>query len=188
MELYHIGTASSGRYPKGSGAYPRAIRGKGLSKNQKKFVLAKARKAKKESKSDQEDKFDISKLDEETLKREIKKATIAGDAKAIKKYSPAMTNQQLQEAINRIDLNAKIDKLANPPKPNTFDEILKKGEKLESALQKGANIMKHATNSYEAYKRFAGLKDGTIVPNGGGKDKNKNKNGSSNMNVNVKMK
>lgn len=141
------GGPGSGRYPKGSGERPRAMRGTGgifKKRAAKKKAEAKA-KADVEAKKRKE-KESIDKMDAATLSSNIRKAKQSGDVKQIKLYQDHMTNQDLRDALDRIDLNKKLSQIGNVDKGKeaynklkTAAEWTTKVEELVTAGAKGYN-------------------------------------------------
>lgn len=91
----------------------------------------------------------------------------SGDKELVKQYADKMSFQELQEAMNRVDLNAKLNYVA--PQPSAMDKLKKFSQSVEDFRQvaeRGVNAYNLAAKVYNSTH-----KDGTKWPIIGGDQK-----------------
>lgn len=147
-ELYHYGIAGrSGRYPWGSGGRPYQR----LEKPKNKVNIIKRIKNRKTEKNRIEKEKEKKKIIEEKQKLEKDKERIlsSGTPSEIINYKEkiGLTNQELQEALNRVKITEELKKFAAKEVKTGWDVMNDTANKL-----KNVNILTVA--GIEAYKNF----------------------------------
>lgn len=176
------GGPGSGRYPKGSGERPRAIRGIGVFKRRsaKKQAVANAKKAAEDEKKRQKD--EIGKMDSVTLSSHVKKAKQSGDINQIKMYQEHMTNHELRDALDRIDLNARVANLGEVKKGKEISDKLRKTADYSKSV---ADIMQNSVRAYNSYRVVRQMMQNKKPAGNGGIEKQLNNNKPKNINIKV---
>lgn len=110
-EIYHIGKPRrSGRYPWGSGGRPHQSLEKG-----KKLWLKKSRSISTEKKE----------LSEEDKQKEKQRVIREGSATEVMKYKGQLTNNELQSAVMRLNLEAQLSSLSKREIESAMDKMNK---------------------------------------------------------------
>lgn len=172
--LAHIGNENSGRYPRGSGKYPRSMRKGGF--------LWRLRRKKKA-------KDNVEVLRKPSQKR-LMEIINSGDPREVYKYRKFMSTNDLNAAKNRIDAERNMLKYAQAQRDKgleRFERYADKWDRTTSSIEKFAN-------GYNRIAKISNSIGGTKLPTlsgGGGKKakvhgknkvKNPQKNGNNNNN------
>lgn len=144
------GGPGSGRYPEGSGKRPYQHRGI------KAFIRRRAQKKqdaqyakRRQAIIDQKRKELTAKANREKEKEE---AIREGRASTVNKYKGELTNQELEYAIRRIELTAKLDSYAS----SEMDKNLKR---LDNAFNKVKKVNDYSTTAINAIKNTKTIYD-----------------------------
>lgn len=130
------GGPGSGRYPAGSGKRPwqhRGIQG-----------IISRRKEKKQQKQYEKNRETLRKKREESERqknfreRDKARAIAEGDATGILKYRTELSNQELRSALERVELNAKINNFAK-------SELNKSWQRMDAAVATVNRVNNYAT-------------------------------------------
>lgn len=123
-ELYHEGVKRrSGRYPWGSGARP--YQSMERSGSRKHASLASYVKGRKEQKRLEEAKQKARETAEEKRRHDADKERVLreGSATEVLKYRGELTNQELQNAVSRLNLEASLTKISEKEAKQAMDRI-----------------------------------------------------------------
>lgn len=137
------GGPGSGRYPLGSGGRPYQKFEKAKSK------IAKIRKriqTKKNKKMEKQDPGRLQKIKEANKEKVLRKGT----AKEVLQYQGELTNQQLQEAFTRLNLEANIRRLSESEKTKARSNV----DSVMKNIKTGNEWVKIGS---EAYNSFASI-------------------------------
>lgn len=134
---------------------------RGKSKRRRKFFA----KSVKKSKRDKNASSDTNKKAEtkEEYEARKQKALKSGKASDIMKFRGDLTNKEMQDAINRIDLEKKLSGMSASEKKSAFDridKIVKRADQVNSWIDSGSKY-------YKTYKNLmnAGLEDAKKATN-----------------------
>lgn len=104
---------------------------------------------------------DYKNMDEEEKKKTKKEVLLSADNKIIKEYSKELTNQEIREAVDRINLMERLDKYDVAPTTfkkidNTMDKISKIGK--WAVVGAGAyNVSAAINNAINPYFNMPGI-------------------------------
>lgn len=176
------GGPGSGRYPLGSGERPyQKFERPGRRSSGGISGYIKARKAKKAEAEQIKQQNQKRAAEEAKRQHDANKEQIlrSGKASDVLKYQGELTNQQLQEAINRLNSEATLRSMAQKETVSTLNKI----DEIMKTIETGTKWVKIGTDSYNAFAAiYNATEDGkknplTIVSTsgGGGGSKNKDK-------------
>lgn len=182
-ELYYLshGGPGSGRYPWGSGSRPyQRLEGSrkkssGITGYIKSKKAQKAEEQKKKSEAEAQKKAE--ELAEQKRFHEADKERVlrAGTASEVMKYQGELTNQELQSAFTRLNLEKQIIGLSQKEVKTTMDKL----DNVMKGVKTGTEWVKIGTDTYNTFAKIYNAtsygKDNplTIVGEGGDKKKNK---------------
>lgn len=181
-EYYYLvhGGPGSGRYPLGSGDRPyqkfegsRGRSSSGISR------YIQARKAKKQEAARIKQENERKAAEEAKRRHDANKEKVlrSGKASEVLKYQGELTNQQLQEVINRLDYEAKLKNMSQKEVITAVDKI----DQLMKTIKTGTEWVKIGTDTYNALAViYNATEDGknkplTIIGSGSGGNKDKKK-------------
>lgn len=144
-ELYHYGMPRrSGRYPWGSGGRPYQSQGgkKGFFQKRK-DKKAQAAKAREEAKLTPEER---TQRREEEKQRALKE----GSAQDVLRFKGELTNQELQTAVTRLNLEASLKGLASKEIETNIDKI----DKIMKGVKTGTEWVKIGTDTYNSLAKI----------------------------------
>ena len=134
-ELYHHGVLGQKwgvrRFQNKDGSLTQAGK-KRVSRKQKK-ALEKARKA-KQAKAEAAKK---AKQEQAEFEANKKKALESGTAEEVSKYRGKLTNQELQQVVNRLNMEQRISELADKKEPTKVEKLTKKINNANDLVNKG---------------------------------------------------
>lgn len=136
-ELMHIGTKTSGRYPRGSGERPYQHGGGPRffkSRKQKKAEVDAAKKEASREKTPEE----IEKIKSDTLKSK--------SAKELYKNKDYFTYKELQDAKNRLDLERQVKELS--------EKEVKQGKTALQKIDTAVKVVDKVVGVYGTYQKF----------------------------------
>lgn len=173
-ELYHYGVQGrSGRYPWGSGARPRQR----LEKAGGRTSLSSTIKQKKEEKKRKLALEEAKKKVEEQKRLDADKQRVLreGSATELMKYKGQLSNKELQEAVQRINLENQLSRYSS-------QEIKSNMDKLDSIMNNVKSVTNWTKTGIETYNTLAKIYNATeegrknpwpLVGQGGGDKKDK---------------
>lgn len=175
-ELYHYGVQGrSGRYPWGSGARPNQR----LEKPKGRTSLANSIKQKKEEKRKRSMLEEAKRKVEEQKRLDADKQRVLkeGSATEVMKYKGQLTNKELQDAVQRINLENQLSRYASA-------EIKSNMDKLDAVVNNVKTVTNWTKAGIETYNTLAKIYNATeegqknpwpMVGQGGGEKKDKDK-------------
>ncbi len=152
-DFYYIahGGPGSGRYPLGSGERPyQKFEGSGRRSSGGISGYIRSRKAKKAEENEQKRKNDEAKkqLEEAKIKRELEadkeRVLRKGTATEVMKYQGELTNQELQSAFTRLNLESQIRNLSQREMQSSMDKV----DKIMKTIKTGNEWAKIGTDTY----------------------------------------
>lgn len=154
-DIYYLahGGPGSGRYPLGSGERPyQKFEGKLGGRSLGIFGYIRSRKAKKlEEKQQRERNEELRRRVEEMKKKqehELDKARVLreGSATEVLRYQGELTNQELQQAFNRINLESQLRGISERETKTAMDKI----DSVMKTVKTGTEWIKIGTDTYNA--------------------------------------
>lgn len=137
-ELIHFGIPRrSGRYPWGSGARPFQSGGGPISKRQSK--KSEKTRAKQEAKMTPEER--------EAEKQRVLKT---GSASEILRYKGELSNQEMQQAVTRLNLEAQLSNLS----AKEIESGMQKIDKVMKGVKTGTEWVKIGTDTYNTFAKL----------------------------------
>lgn len=152
-ELYHYGVQGrSGRYPWGSGARPHQR----LEKPKGRTSLVESIKEKKEEKKRKVALEEAKRKVEEQKRLDADKDRVlkSGTALEISKYKGQISNKDLDRAIKRIELEAKLDSYA-------AKEIKSNMDKLDNVMKNVKSVTSWTKTGIDTYNTLAKIYNAT---------------------------
>lgn len=169
------GGPGSGRYPLGSGKRPyQKFEGKRGTKGRFNSISEYIRK-RKEKKIEEEKTKEKQKLEEEKRQHDADKERVLkeGTAREVLKYQGELTNQELQNAFTRLNLEAQLRNLSQKEIETAMDKV----DKMMKTIKTGTEWAKIGTDTYNTFANIynatpEGQKNPlTIIGKGDGKKK-----------------
>lgn len=169
--LSHIGVLRrSGRYPWGSGKRPFQSGG-GPTTSKKKQIKAVDKKAEAVQKA--RETRERNRAHEAEKQRAVKEGTAAD----VLKFKSELSNQELQNALTRIELTSRLERLSQSEMKATMSKI----DEIMKGVQTTTNWVKIGTDTYNTLAKLYNATDEgkkkplTLVGGGGEQKKDKNK-------------
>lgn len=137
-ELYHFGIPRrSGRYPWGSGNRPFQSGGGPMSKRQ-------AKKAEKLRSKE------VSKMTPEEREADKQRVLKTGTASEILRYKGELTNQEMQQAVTRLNLESQLNSLSS----KDIESGMQKIDKVMKGVKTGTEWVKIGTDTWNTLARI----------------------------------
>lgn len=177
-ELYHEGVKRrSGRYPWGSGARPYQSMERNSSRRHTSLVSYV--KGRKEQKRLEEAKQKAREAAEEKRRHDADKERVLreGSATEVLKYRGELTNQELQNAVSRLNLEASLTKISEKEAKQMMDRI----DSVMQNVKTVTNWTKIGTDTYNTIVDIYNITEEgkknplTKIGSGGGGDSGKKK-------------
>lgn len=177
------GGPGSGRYPLGSGDRPYQKFEKSRRRSGGISGYIKNRKAKKAEEQQQKQRNEElrKRTEAEQKKRQHdsdkERVLREGSAAEVLKYQGELTNQELQSAVSRLNLESQLRNLSQKEIKTAMDKV----DKVMKSIKTGTEWAKIGTDTYNTFAQIYNAtpegreKPLTIIGQGGGGDKKKNK-------------
>lgn len=89
-----------------------------------------------------------------------KKALTSGSARDVLKFKGKLTNKELQEAVNRIDMERKLSQISKQEVKTGMDKI----ESVMSTVDRATNVTKKGIEAYNTIARISNSLGGSELP------------------------